>query len=693
GGCAALWQTLRDLRDGLVDPQNALEASREGSLARKDGARTEQLLRLLHGLLSFCDSHDVHHHSDVDQFAARHAPSSPFLKQFERIFYYGFYDLTQIQLDGFRTIASHYPTTLLFPLLPIRPSHSGWTFAQRFYERHVQGYSTEPARDLFDLPRPSLPPTLRLFDEQADRVYGSLPVKWHCTVSNSFGIHDEVAAAAKEILRLVDDEGMGFGEIAVITRSLDPYGDAIAEIFREHQVPIRGSVGTPLVQFPLTQAVILLFSLPAKDFLRSHVIDLLSSPYFKLEKSTGADPPRPDLWDLASRELAICKGVHEWRRLRNYAHRDLIISQRSGNDESRVLRVAAAQMRSLADRVESLAADLHALPEKCSWSGYTALYKDLLRKYLGITIDESSGEKNSDPVLKHQILGLLDQMAGLDCVSARVTLVDFSQTFEHWLERSSLDLSVGDVEGVTILSATAARGLSFRALFILGLNEGVFPRTIREDAFLRDRDREALERHLGYKINPKLAGFDEEKLVFILLVGAARERLYISFQRADENGRALLPSWYLGELKHALGAQPERHLTELTIPRSLKEKAGFPPFHREDWLLPEELGIRLTLENRDPGPLIVRFGAAPQVYKRGRLFVAELEGSDKLRPFDGAVGRLASYWRRFVRRGISPTALEIYARCPYQFYARQVLGLERLEQPEKISGPSPADYG
>ena len=32
GGCAALWQTLRDLRDGLVDPTVALDALGEGPL-------------------------------------------------------------------------------------------------------------------------------------------------------------------------------------------------------------------------------------------------------------------------------------------------------------------------------------------------------------------------------------------------------------------------------------------------------------------------------------------------------------------------------------------------------------------------------------------------------------------------------------------------------------------------------------
>src|SRR6185295_4380514 len=130
----------------------------------------------------------------------------------------------------------------------------------------------------------------------------------------------------------------------------------------------------------------------------------------------------------------------------------------------------------------------------------------------------------------------------------RVALGDFAHTFQHWLERSGVTEDRRNIDGVMVLNATAARGLSFRALFALGMNEGVFPRTIREDAFLRDRDRAVLERDLGYKVSQKLTAFDEEKLLFTLIAGAARERLYCSFQRADENGRALAPTWYLDEL-------------------------------------------------------------------------------------------------------------------------------------------------
>ena len=134
-----------------------------------------------------------------------------------------------------------------------------------------------------------------------------------------------MATAAKEILGLVDDGKMQFHEIGVVARSLESYGPIVKDIFHKHRIPLAGTLEESLVQFPLTKAVILLLNLPAKDFLRGQVIDLLSSPYFQFNEHRWRSlvGSRPDLWDLATRELAICKGVAEWRRLRRYNHHDL----------------------------------------------------------------------------------------------------------------------------------------------------------------------------------------------------------------------------------------------------------------------------------------------------------------------------------------------------------------------------------
>jgi ATP-dependent helicase/nuclease subunit B len=110
--------------------------------------------------------------------------------------------------------------------------------------------------------------------------------------------------------------------------------------------------------------------------------------------------------------------------------------------------------------------------------------------------------------------------------------------------------------------------------------------------------------------------------------------------------------------------------------------------------LPRELAVRLTLAAEDPTALIEASQPLPAVYKQGRQVVAELDRSAaRMHAYDGMVGKLDSYWKRFSERGVAPTALEIYARCPFQFFARHVLGLQPLDRPEEILGPSPAEYG
>ena len=698
GGCAALWQTLRDLRDAMVEPSVVLEALREGHFSTRTNVRTSHLLALLQTLRLFCKEKGIEDHADLDiKLTAEKVPSSRFLGQFGQIFYYGFYDLTQVQIDLFHCVLENYPTTLLFPLIRLQPSHEGWSFAERFFERHIQGRAGAAAiTNLVENSRPqnNLASTFRLFDQAVQRPYASSPKPWRCKILNAFGIHDEVAAVAKEILRLVNDDRITFDRIGVVARSLEAYGPPIKEVFHNHHIPLTGVIEEPLVLFPLTKAAILLLNLPAKDYLRTHVIDLLASPYFKLDADPATIPPRPDMWDLATRELRICRGIQEWRRLRTYATRDLVLSQISHEDEPRVIKVPAAQIRCLADIFNALSLDLSALPPQASWSRYVGAWKELLKKYLGISGSTDIESEDSAGPTGAEILAILDRLAGLDVVHANVTLSDFSQTLEHWLERTAVAAPPLNGTGVAVLDATAARGQSFHALFILGLNEGVFPRTIREDAFLRDRDRETLERDLGFKINPKLAGFDEEKLIFTLLVNAAEERLYCLFQRSDENGRVLAPSWYLTELRQALGIDAEHCLEEFTLPRSIADKSTIEPFDRDDLLLAEELAVRLSLDSRDPTALIEACNLSPSLYKRGREVVERLDlTSAALDAFDGVVSPRSDYWRYSSRRGLSPTALETYSRCPFQFFARHVLGLERLERPEDIMGPSAAEFG
>jgi ATP-dependent helicase/nuclease subunit B len=389
--------------------------------------------------------------------------------------------------------------------------------------------------------------------------------------------------------------------------------------------------------------------------------------------------------------LGISKGIEEWRRVERQIDRDISVAESPNDDEEpKIMTIPASQVRLLWKLFIELYSDLEMLPKEASWSHYVKAWQTLLKKWLSID-SGTAAEKSRLKLVEEAVLEVLERLSALDVVGKKISSSHFLQTCQYGLERASVPFFGDSIKGVAVLDAMAARGIPFRVLFIIGLNEGLFPRTIREDAFLRDRERELLETVLGYKVATKLGGFDEERLLFTLLVGAAKERLYGLYQRTDESGRPLSPSWYLDELRRALG---QEKIKEITLPRSVVEKEAFKPFDRVELLPPQELAIRLILTSKDPTPLVDVCLPSSSLYTRGREVIKRLEAiTETLADHDGVVGPIPDYWKRIAEEGLSPTSLEGYARCPFQFFVRTLLGLERLKRPEEITGPGPADLG
>jgi ATP-dependent helicase/nuclease subunit B len=230
----------------------------------------------------------------------------------------------------------------------------------------------------------------------------------------------------------------------------------------------------------------------------------------------------------------------------------------------------------------------------------------------------------------------------------------------------------GGEAGVAVLDAMAARGLSFKALIVLGMNERVFPRFIVEDAFFSDAFRARVTHRLGNRMPKKLAGYEEERLLFQLLRGAADEIVYV-YQRSDERGRPRIVSSYLPAIEErALARRPADRLAstpfDLLTPReaSLRSRRG------------EELG-RAT--GRDVSPLV-----------RGLEFLEAVESRGALTAYDGRVNA-QTYWTQVAGYGLSPTALEKLAECPFKFFAARMMDLEELEAPEEEAQLDPIDIG
>src|SRR5207245_2879222 len=177
-------------------------------------------------------------------------------------------------------------------------------------------------------------------------------------------------------------------------------------------------------------------------------------------------------------------------------------------------------------------------------------------------------------------------------------------------------------------------------------------------------------------------------LLFALLLRSARERVVLSYQRADRDGRPMVASGCVAELKpHAGGS-------ELRIKRRPTERWAEQPFAQRPSdcavLTPREAGLLMILKGSTSSSLtpVLRLHQPPELFAHGLAAIAAIDSmKPALTPHDGMVGVARAHWRMLERQGVSPTALERYAQCPFKYFAEKVLRLDPLETPDSVLVP------
>jgi ATP-dependent helicase/nuclease subunit B len=664
GTWKGLWATVRDLKDAVVAPTTALKALTEGVFEDEDRTWLHSLFTLHAAIMEAGRSLGVGSPDDLAASLGRDLSGSSFLNGLQRLFYYGFYDLSQVQLSFFESVVRVAPTTLYFPLQD-RPA---FLFARQFFERHLL----------------SLADTHEDRSGEGDRAARTELVE--LSVTNVIGVEEELATVCREILTLVEVNGYHFDEISVVARTLEPYQARLQSVFDHHLVPFTATAGRPLSREPLVKTLLRLASLPLNDFDRAAMLDVVTSPFYHAQGAGSARANlRPDMWRSLVYTLGITKGEVEWRRLAEPASSSILRdaeAEPDEDDEATVGTRETSQLTYLWELVSRLIHDCLALPVRGSIGTLTDAFLTLVQSHIHVPelFDAPSSESPEQADLSKVgslIRSALARLQQLDPLGGDLSWEEWVELFRRVLDETGIPIEEDRHQGVQVLDAMTARGRTVRALFILGMNEKLFPRYVREDPFLRDRQRVVLESTLGYKIDEKLAGHEEELLLFELLSRSATNRLYLSYQRADESGRVMAPSGFI-----AMAMRDPRFVgkPEEAVPRRLTLRISERP-SIQDLLPVEELALGCLLQGHDALPILDAMERDRPLFEQGLATLNTIEReSSELGPFDGMVGAQSPASHPPVERSFSPTALERYATCPFQYFAEKVLRLEPVRR-------------
>lgn len=464
-----------------------------------------------------------------------------------------------------------------------------------------------------------------------------------------------------EIARRIVQGGVPFDETAILLRSPERYQPLVLEGLRRAGVPAYCTRGVARPD-AAGRAFLALLASAEEGLSASRFAEYLSLG----QMPEGDEWVSPAGWERLLVDASVIGGKDRWeRRLAGLRSEALERYAKAEDDEERErLNRRIEQIEALKKFALPLIGHLAALPVSCTWGEWIAALSDLAEATL----------KAPERVL--ELLTELEPMSGIGPVAIGQVLLVLGPRLNalRVAERATRfgRVWVGGIE--------EARGMSFRRVFVPGVNEGLFPRPPSEDPLLPGEPR----------------GDDRELLR--IAAACASERFSISFSRVDLlTGRERVPSFFAFEAWRASGA-PELEVREFEArarvatatrigwpaPRDPQEAIDDAEFDLAT-LEPRTEGAGLYLKQL-PGRAVNSLRARwarwdPKRWRPADGLVVDEIGSDLMKPYG------------LKRRAWSPSILEQYARCPYRFALRGIYGLSEAERPGTLERMDPSTRG
>ncbi|MDR0734120.1 MAG: PD-(D/E)XK nuclease family protein [Elusimicrobiota bacterium] len=619
GHVSALKNSLRDLASAQVSVRDLMALNQDensplSSVQKEYMARAAVLYNDYSAALK-TERYDNYY--EVFRSACAAAAQNAYLARFRHIIFYGFYDFTALQFELFKTISENYSINVFFPY----EDNAAYKFARGFYESNM----LPMAKNITALAAPKTAPK-----NLADKLFAdgaTAEEKAGCArIISVSGAAAEVEAAAKEILRLKETEGVNFKDIALAARGMEPYKNDILPVLAQNKIPCNASFETPLAQHPLGAFIFNLLHMEKNNFYRDDVLAVITSPYFKNRNAH---------WPAVIKNTGITCGYAQWADL---------LPLSAAREDAREIAVFLAEIKSLLSRLGAAA----------PFGQLSALAAEIIEKY---TI--SDGLAPAENASLTAVKNLLAQIESFEEIRAQAAAGEFLEEFAALLRGYMLNSAGSAQEGVEVADIMALRGRDFKAVVIMGLNEGMLPAPAREDPVLKDVYRKAL-RDIGFLIRTRADRYDEEKLLFYFAFSGAERSVSLIYQRSDEDGKPKIPSLYLLRVLTLLGQDLSNNQI-FVLSRRPQERYGQWPAA----LLNRREAALLSALGSGAGP-----SAVAAVLRANERQTALLEAADTLNSaraltrYDGVVNAGNAAAQALKTRGISPSDLQILFKCP-----------------------------
>lgn len=396
----------------------------------------------------------------------------------------------------------------------------------------------------------------------------------HVQILEGMNPRAEVQGIAQEIKRLVSEKGLRYKDIGIMYRQADVYDAIIGTTFTQYGIPFfsnekRSMLYHPFIEFSRSVLEILTSNWKYEPIFRSVKTDL----YFPYHANLAAMRDRADVLE----NFVIAKGVvHDrwfnenvwhYRRFKSLEKINSIQTE----DELEYEKLLKAARDLIREPVGALQERLKG--KKTGRDIVVALYElmEQLEVYKKLVkMQEQEEQKNAlHQSFEHEqawngwvhVLEQFDLMFG----DKEITLEDAAQILDEGFESLQFSSVPPTLDEVTVSTVEFARFDNKKAIFIIGVNDGVYPMRMDSGGLLSDAERETFEKadvELAPGVKSRLL---QESFLFYRAISSPTDYLYVTYSSADEESKGKLPSLYINRLHKMFEVVNEQGKQERTL--------------------------------------------------------------------------------------------------------------------------------
>lgn len=344
---------------------------------------------------------------------------------------------------------------------------------------------------------------------------------------------EEVRQTCIEIYRLLES-GMHYRDIAVVTGSMETYGNDMEEEFAKFGIPIYMDRTRGILSNPFTEYIRSALQIVLQDFSREAVFHYLRTGL------SGLDRQDIDRLENYVRRFGI-RGKKQWSNLFVYKEED--------GEESVALLARYNDMRR--QLMEQLAPLL--LVRQTAGELVHALYDFFVQNELQKKLSdyEKHFQREGDLARAKEygqiygfVIDLLDQIEGL-LRDEEMSFREFSEILDAGFAEITIGTIPQNVDRIVIGDIERTRLKQVKALFFLGINDGNIPKGSGGGGIISDIDREFLQ-EAGWELAPTpRQQMYIQRLYLYLNMTKPSERLYLSYAKVGNDGKSKRPAYLI----------------------------------------------------------------------------------------------------------------------------------------------------